>query len=279
MSKFLFITIITNGIIRIYSFQEVYELFDTHVHTKFSTDSKMDIVDAVKRASDLDIGIIITEHMDLKYPVEGKFIMDAAQYLNEYSKYRNKRLLLGVEMGMREDCVKENSALSQSYEFDYIIGSVHVVDNIDIYESQFYEGRSKKEVYLQYLNAIYECIKSHYFIDSLGHIDYIARYARFENKELYYGDFQETIDEILKLLIKNEKAIEINTRRIESSSAVEALLQIYRRYHELGGKIVTVGSDAHNPESIGKEFETAKEIADRCGLQIVYYKERKPCYI
>lgn len=254
-------------------------MFDCHVHTRFSTDSKMSVEDALKRASDLNLGLIVTEHMDLKYPDEGKFTFNPEEYFNEYSKYRNDKLLLGVEMGIREDCLEENKILAQSYGFDYIIGSVHVVDNIDIYESVFYEGRDKKEVYLQYLNAMLESIKKHDFIDSLGHIDYIARYARFDDNEIYYRDFAEKIDEILKILIQNEKAMEINTRRIGKPGVVEALIQIYKRYYELGGRIVTIGSDSHISEHIGANFSAAEEMADMCNLKIVYYKERKPYFL
>ncbi len=253
-------------------------MFDCHVHTKFSTDSKMNIEDALKRASGLNIGMIITEHMDLKYPFEGKFAFDPEEYFNKYSKYRNDKLLLGVEMGIREDCLEENKRLAQSYGFDYIIGSVHVVDNIDIYEGIFYEGRDKKEVYSQYLNAMLESIKKHDFIDSLGHIDYIARYARFDDNEIYYREFENEIDEILKILIQNEKAIEINTRRIGNSKVVSSLIQIYKRYYELGGRIVTIGSDSHTQENIGANFDIAKEMVDMCNLKMVYYKDRKPYF-
>lgn len=254
-------------------------MFDSHVHTRFSTDSKMNIEDALKKASDLNLGLILTEHMDIKYPVEGKFNFNPKAYFNEYSKYRNDKLLLGVEMGIRPDCLEENKELEESYQFDYIIGSVHVVDNIDIYQRVFYEGRSKKEVYLQYLNAMLESIKTHDFIDSLGHIDYIARYARYDDNEIYYRDFSDEIDEILKVLIQNEKAIEINTRRMKDQKAVDALIKIYKRYYELGGRIVTIGSDSHIPENIGSGFDTAKEMADRCSLKIVYYKERRPYFL
>lgn len=254
-------------------------MFDCHVHTQFSTDSKMNIEDALKKASDLDMGLILTEHMDLKYPIGGKFIFNPEEYFKAYSRYRKNNLLLGVEMGIRVDCFEENKKLADSYQFDYIIGSVHVVDNIDIYESIFYDGRGKKTVYSQYLTAMLESIKTHDFIDCLGHIDYIARYARFDDKELYYGEFSDEIDEILKVLIKKEKAIEINTRRIGEPKVVEALIQIYKRYYELGGRIVTIGSDSHIPEHIGENFGVAKDMADRCNLKIVYYRERKPYFL
>ena len=114
-------------------------MFDTHVHTRFSTDSQMDIMDAAKRASDLTLGLIITEHIDLKYPIKDKFVFNPEEYFSDYLKYRNDKLLLGLEMGLREDCLEENKKLADSYDFDYIIGSIHVVDNIDLFEKEFYE--------------------------------------------------------------------------------------------------------------------------------------------
>lgn len=254
-------------------------MFDCHVHTRFSTDSKMNIEDALSKASSLNLGLILTEHIDLKYPVVGKFQFDPKKYFNEYGRYRNNKLLLGVELGMREDCIDENKKLAQNHQFDYIIGSVHVVNNIDIYEEIFYEGRSKKEVYSQYLKAMLESIKNHGFIDSLGHIDYISRYARFHDKEIYYREFSEEIDEILITLIQNGKVLELNTRRIGDSNKGEILVQIYKRYYELGGRLVTIGSDSHTKNDIGANFDIAKEMADRCNLKVVYFKERKPYYV
>lgn len=254
-------------------------MFDTHVHTRFSTDSQMDIMDAAKRASDLTLGLIITEHIDLKYPIKDKFVFNPEEYFSDYLKYRNDKLLLGLEMGLREDCLEKNKKLADSYDFDYIIGSIHVVDNIDLFEKEFYEGRDKKEVYSHYLKTMLQCIKSHDFVDSLGHIDYIARYANYEDNEMHYSDFTDEIDEIFKVLIQNEKSIEINTRRMGDPKVVESLTQIYNRYYELGGRIVTIGSDSHRPNNIGQNFDAAKEIADKCNLKMVYYKERKPYYL
>ena len=104
-------------------------MFDTHVHTKFSTDSKMEIEDAIKAAKDKKISLIITEHMDLKFPKEGLFCFDVDDYFKKYSKYRGDNLLLGIEIGMKDDCVEESRELIKSKPFDYVIGSVHLVDN------------------------------------------------------------------------------------------------------------------------------------------------------
>lgn len=250
-------------------------MYDCHIHTRFSTDSKTSIDEAVKKAEEKNLGIIITEHMDLKYPDSSKYIFNIEEYLKSYSNYRCEKLLLGMEMGMRLDCALENIDLQKNYDFDYIIGSVHVVNGIDIYEEQFYENREKKEAYEEYFKYILDCIKIYDFVDSLGHIDYIARYAWAEDKEIYYAEYSDYFDEIFKAVINNNQAIELNTRRFSDRKSIDNLITIYKRFSELGGKYVVFGSDAHNPANIGAYFRDAERVAEICGLKIAYYKERQ----
>lgn len=253
-------------------------MFDTHVHTKISSDSKMEIEDAIKYGKDKNLSLIITEHMDLKFPKEGLFCFNADNYFNEYNKYRNDNLLLGIEVGMKEDCADENRDLVKKYPFDYIIGSIHLVNNRDIYYPEYYQGNNKKQAYEGYFKEMLNCVKQYNFIDSMGHIDYIARYAKFEDKEIYYEEFSDIIDEILKILIEKDKCMELNTRRLNEEKAVKNLIPIYKRYRELGGREVTLGSDAHNTIAIGSNFNRAKEIVDSADLRVVYFKDRKKEY-
>ena len=254
-------------------------LFDTHMHTCFSTDSKMTMDEAVIRAKELGIGITITEHMDISYPDPLSFIFDVDQYFASYNKYRSESILLGIEIGMRSDCLAENCRIVESYPFDYVIGSVHVLDNIDIYAASFYQGKSKQDVYRQYFEAMLQCVTCYDGIHSLGHIDYIARYARFADPEVYYHEFAEQIDEVLTMLARKGKALEINTRRLGSKEAAEILMPIYQRFYEVGGRLVTVGSDAHRREEVGRGLDVGQEIAERSKLKAVYFKEGKPHYI
>jgi histidinol-phosphatase (PHP family) len=255
-------------------------MFDTHMHTEVSSDSKMKIEDAIRTANELnDLGIILTEHMDLNFPVPNEFIFDVNNYFEKYDKYRSNKVLLGIEVGLRFDCVKENAEIAEKNSFDYVIGSIHFIDNIDIFQKEYYANKTKKQAYDNYLNCMLENIKAYDCFDSLGHIDYISRYAYFEDKEIYYDEYRELIDEILKILIEKGKAIEINSRRLAERSAVINMIKIYKRYKELGGKIVTIGSDAHKTEDIGKNFKIAKEIADECNLKTVYFKNRKAEYL
>ena len=254
-------------------------IVDTHIHTRFSTDSTMTLDQALGRAKDLDIGITLTEHMDLAYPEQNAFIFDVDHYFATYEPYRNSKLMLGIEIGMREDCLSENRSIVNKHSFDYVLGSIHVIDNIDIYQDIFYLERTKQEVYSQYFNSMAECLKTYDFIDSLGHIDYICRYAKYNDTELYYREFQESIDSVLKILAEQDKAMEINTRRLSNSTTIDALLPIYKRFYELGGRYATMGSDAHKPADIGRDLNVAAQLAQLCNLKLVYFNNRLPQYI
>lgn len=254
-------------------------LFDTHMHTKFSTDSTMMLEDAVAKARELNLGITITEHMDLAYPEPQAFLLDVAGYFREYAGYRNDKLLLGIEIGMRTDCREDNRRIVAAHPFDYVIGSIHVIDNIDIYCENFYHSRSKEEVYGRYFDTMADCLATYEFIDSLGHIDYIARYARYADPEIYYYQFKDSIDRILGILADQGKALEINTRRLDNRERIDNILPIYRRFYELGGRLATIGSDAHKPQDIGKGMNLALQLAEECGLKVVRFKDRNPEYL
>ncbi|MCW2277542.1 histidinol phosphate phosphatase [Heliophilum fasciatum] len=253
-------------------------LFDTHIHTRYSTDSRMTIEEASAQARAQQIGLILTEHLDLKFPEADAFLLDVDSYFTDYLPWRSDTLLLGVEVGLREDVDVENRECVERYPFDYVIGSIHVVDNIDLYTEGYYRGRSKEEAYGAYFNAMIACLRASDYIDSLGHIDYIARYARVDNPEIEYEAFREQIDGVLRLLIERNIILELNTRRLERKAAIDALRPILQRYRELGGRCVTIGSDAHVPAAIGSQMATAVALADACQLRPVYFKQRRMEY-
>lgn len=254
-------------------------IFDTHIHTNFSHDSGMDIEDVVLRTQQLGMGVILTEHLDLNYPDPLAFNLDVAAYFKEYSCFRNENLLLGIEIGLGVEDVLANRRLTEKYPFDFVLGSIHVVDNADIYDEGFYKDKTKQQVFSQYFNAMVECLKVYDFIDSLGHIDYISRYARFDDREISYSEHAAVLDQIFNIMVKNQICLEINTRRFGDEKAVESLKPLYQRYYELGGRYVTIGSDAHVPGNIGNHMAVAFELAEYCKLKMVYFKERRMEYV
>ena len=116
-------------------------------------------------------------------------------------------------------------------------------------------------------------------IDVLGHIDYISRYAPYDDPEVSYGAFQEDIDRILRAAIETDTVLELNTRRLGSRLACKELMPVYTRYRELGGRYVTLGSDAHTSDAVAVNFGAAEELAAMVGLGLVTFAERRmvPC--
>lgn len=254
-------------------------MFDSHIHTQFSTDSDSDIEKIIERAQKLNLGVIITDHMDTNFPGREKFNFNTEEYFKAYSKYRSDKVLLGIELGLTEECLILNKLIADENKFDFVMGSIHFLGSYDMYFPEAYKGKTKQEAFEQYFTLMIKNIKCHKYIDSLGHIDYISRYAVYEDKEINYETYKELIDEVFKLIIENNIALELNSRRLDNKNSFEILQNIYKRYKELGGKYITIGSDAHTIEAVGNNFVSAKQLAENCELKIVYFKERKMQYI
>lgn len=251
-------------------------IFDSHIHTIFSTDSNMKITDAMKTAKLNNVGLVITDHMDLNYPEGIGFRFNPEEYFKEYGNLRGESLLLGIEVGMSQDFKNENNILIEKYPFDQVIGSIHTINNEDIGYPSIYQNTTYDVILEKYFNEMATCILSHPEISTLGHIDYISRYAPVKDSEIHYNTYKEHIDKVLKACIETNTAMEINTRRIGDKAAFLNLKSIYSRYKELGGNYVTLGSDSHNLNSISNNFKEGLLMCELCGLTPVYFKNRNP---
>lgn len=250
-------------------------IFDSHMHTKFSADSGMLAAEALFRAEKLNLGVVFTEHFDYGLKLYGKdFIFDSATYMNEYKNLRGDKVRLGVEVGLRKFARVANEKFIATADFDFIIGSIHLVDDMDIYYPEFYADKDKTTAYSKYFQQMAEEIAVSDF-DALGHIDYICRAATYDNPEIDYPTFSAQIDEVLKIIVERGKVLELNTRRFSISRAVEELVPVYKKYRELGGKFVTIGSDAHKVSAIGNYFDRALEFARDLDLTPVTFCERR----
>ena len=252
--------------------------FDSHVHTEFSADSEMRAVDALREAEKQGLGLMFTEHLDYDFPSAGteEFIFDPEAYWAKYEPLRaDGTLLLGVEMGMMGSAREKNAAFVRRVPFDFVLASIHFLDVKDLYYLETFEGREKGEMYHEYFTVMRDEIYAHPFINAFAHIDYIARNAPFDNPEISYGEFTDDIDAVLRVLVETDTVIEINTRRLSAPRGIKELAPVYRRYHELGGRYVTIGSDAHVPQGIGRCYNRARELARAFDLQIVTFRERK----
>ena len=252
--------------------------FDSHVHTEFSADSEMKAADALREVEKQGLGLVFTEHLDYDYPSAGteEFIFDPEAYWAKYEPLRaGGKLSLGVEMGMMASAREKNAAFVRRVPFDFVLASIHFLDVKDLYYPETFEGREKGEMYHEYFTVMRDEIYAQPFINALAHIDYIARNAPFDNPEISYGAFSEDIDAVLRALVETDTAIEINTRRLSVPRGIKELAPVYRRYRQLGGRYVTIGSDAHVPQGIGRCYNRARELARAFDLTIVTFRERK----
>ena len=249
--------------------------YDSHMHTAFSADSEMKAEDALARAEQLGLGLVFTEHLDIGFPGEEEFAFDPDAYWRTYEPLRGEHLMLGVEVGMLPESFEASCAFVDRVPFDLVVGSVHAVEGLDLYQPGTYEKREKQEFYRAYLLSMARAVYQYGFIDVLAHIDYIARYATYAEPELGYEDFAEELDAVLGALIATDTVLELNTRRLDGWSGIKELMPIYCRYRELGGRYITIGSDAHTTDAIGAHFDLAKELAEECSLYPVTFCERR----
>lgn len=261
---------------------------DFHMHTSFSGDSDSSPESMIEQA--INIGMkemCITDHYDYDYPDEPEmFIIDFNKYFNKLYKlketYSKKiEIRIGIELGLQPHIAAKLYDISNKYPFDFIIGSSHVVDKCDPYYPAFFEGKNEYDAYSRYFETIRENINSFDNFDVYGHIDYIVRYGPCKNKKYNYQLYSNVLDKALIACIDKNIGIEINTGGLAYGLGhTNPHEDIIRRYRELSGEIITVGSDAHTPDRIAYEFNAAKEILIECGFKYyTIFKNRKPHFI
>lgn len=254
---------------------------DCHLHSSHSGDSHASMDSMIERGIKLGLKqMCFTEHMDMDYPDSEHesgsiFLLNTDSYLYDLIRLKERydgriQLLFGVELGLQPHLSDNNARYVHSYDFDFVIGSSHLVNGQDPYYPAFYEGRTEAEAYRAYFASILDNLKKYTNFDVYGHLDYVVRYGPNKNEKYAYADYRDMIDVILETLIENEKGIELNTGGFRAGlHAPNPCADILRRYRELGGEIVTIGSDAHAPEDIGTHFTEAAEILSSCGFR--YY--------
>lgn len=250
-------------------------IFDTHMHTEFSFDSSEQITEILAAAKAKNLGIITTEHKDLNYLEVGGFPIDfdVDDYFRRYEKYRSDTYLMGIELGLDMDYTKEIARIERRYDFDMVIGSMHTMAGINLSSRKYFKDKDQREFYEKYLTYARDIIVDSPFIDSLAHFDYPTRYSGF--RELRYEEYEHHFQELFKTMLDKEVTLEINLKRPLHGEVLESFRSVYKGYYENGGRYVTLASDAHIAEDIGRNFQEAMELMDDIGLKICYYRNRE----
>lgn len=231
--------------------------------------------------------ICFTEHLDLDFPPEyGTFTVNLKAYQTELFRLRELykddiEILFGVELGMQPHLSERYREITERYPFDFVIASQHLLDGADPYAASYWMGKDEQDRYRAYFTQLFSNLKAMTSYDTLGHLDYVVRYGPNKNKHYSYEAYAPSIDPILEYLIVQGKCLEINTAGLKYGlghpNPEESVL---RRYRELGGSLITIGSDAHRPEHIAYDFDQAEAILRGLGFEsYTVFRQRKPCQI
>lgn len=263
-------------------------LVDSHVHTEFSDDCTVPAFSQLERAVQLGLkGIALTDHYDIDYPNKKytfEFDVDARRvYItalkNEFS--HKLELLHGIEIGIQPHVIEQSRNIVSQGCFDCVISSIHAVDGFSLCsQHDFFQHKTKQQAYRRYLEEIYYSLCNFKDYDIVGHIGYIRRYGNYDNNSMPYEDYRDILDEILHTVIRNGKGIEINTSGFAYNLGTAIPdISILQRYYDLGGTIVTLGSDAHRVERVAGDFDQAVKMLKYVGFTtIAYFKERMPIF-
>lgn len=269
-------------------------LYDNHNHSQFSFDGgRTSVGKTVNSAIGKGLaGVCFTDHCDFFVPpMKAKYeeyvpeVFDVEARNAEIDKVNAKcpqdfHVFKGIEIGVQKSERDKIAAHLEKYSFDEIIASVHYLDDTDPFWGGYYEGKTWRYAYGHYLETLYdEMVWLGDRFDIMGHYDYVTRYAPYPECSILYKDFPDILDSMLRYLAENGKALEINTKTYQDFKGRTPVLDknILMRYRELGGEIISLGSDSHDADRVGFNFERAAALVSRCGFRyLAHFDKRKP---
>lgn len=260
---------------------------DCHTHSKWSFDGCEAIDDMCEQAIKLGISVLtVTDHCevngwntpeDSEFGDFSKLIPKSIKHLKESQiKYTGKlKLLRGIELGQAVQDLKSADIALSLDNFDFVLASVHNVRNERDFYWLEYTPESAKELLYTYFNEILEVVRWNKF-DSLSHLTYPLRYITGVHKiNIDINEYLPIIDEIFNELIKNGKALEVNSSGLRQEIGVTMPDKfLLTRYYSLGGRLITIGSDAHKVADLGKGINETLYLLKKIGFKNYYYFEK-----
>ena len=270
---------------------------DYHVHTYYSDDSVHPMEEVIKDGIRKGLTeICFTDHVDYGIKIDwdwGQEIeyrhgeplanVDYPKYYEEYlqlkEKYKDQiTLKLGLEFGIQMHTIPLFEKLFARYPFDFIILSVHQVEDKEFWTQDFQAGRTQQEYNERYYQELLDLTNNFHNYSVLGHMDLIVRY---DQQGVYpFEKIKPMIEQILKQVIADGKGIEVNTSHVRYKlSDTTPSQDILKLYKELGGKIITIGSDSHKEEHLGAYIDEAKAMLKDLGFtHYCTFEQMQPIY-
>lgn len=250
--------------------------FDYHIHSNFSADSEETLEEICRQSMQKGFTeIAITDHNDIDYQDPTiTFQLDRSAYLQKLEElqktYRGKlRIKKGLELGMQPH-ILDRCREFVGDDFDFVICSFHTTQKKDLYTGDFFTGYTQWEAYRQYLQEILFCVEHFDHFSVLGHLDVIRRYGGYTEIPQLTDDSvcYELLVEIFRTIIAKGKGIEVNTSGYYISDGQNPMpsVSILRLYHDLGGQILTMGSDSHRASHIGYKFKQTYDLLRQLGF-------------
>lgn len=256
---------------------------DLHQHSAFSYDGRQTAEDVVKKAIENgDKRVCFSEHYDYDcflLGITSAPLVNIDEYKAEIDRLKRKyagviEILFGIEFGYSAAAVEKYRELTEKYDFDYVINSVHLLYGKDCCEKEF-TNTDKAKAYVDYLKSVLESVNADYNWQIVGHLGYPCRYATYEDRELLYKDHREIIDETLKTIIRRDKYLEINTST-KDERVFSPETGIIKRYIELGGDNFTYGSDSHGLSRYREKSDKVAEFLSSVGKTAAFFRKTKP---
>ena len=260
-------------------------LIDYHVHSTFSPDAQNSMEEMVQAARAAGMNeMAITDHRDPCCPERQFPGPDFPKYHAEITRIQESlpadfKLRRGLEIGVQnnEEALEACRQLARAYDYDYLIGSCHCCGGYELYLRNIFKRYTPEEAFRIYYEELYGWLQKFDDFDCIGHLNVVSRYAPVQADSKSYMDI---VDEILKLAVHKGKGLEWNTStfRVDSPFTMPTK-QMLLRYRELGGEIITTGSDAHNAAQVGDSIQLATQLLQAYGFKYICTFERhKPTF-
>lgn len=258
-------------------------MFDFHMHSRVSFDGKADAKDMAQAALQAGLReICFTDHLDYDpLGLMGNMAFDNEAYALAYDGLSVPGLTIrrGMEFGMTADNVRQFKADLTRRAFDFVIGSVHFAQDLDVYFAPYWEGKSVAQAERVYLETTLACVQAHDDFDVLGHLTYLSKArAHPAPRPISYEEHRELVDEILKVLVRKGKGLELNTSGMDRCGEYLPGFAYFQRFRELGGEIITVGSDAHDCGRVGQHTHDACRRLQEIFGYVCTFENRQPIF-